>query len=228
MARKTTKAVEPKTEAVKTVAAPKADPAPKAAPAEKAAPAPKAAPAQKADPAPKAAPAVKAEAPAKETAAKAAAEKKPAAKRAAKAPAKAAAEKKAPAAKRAAKAPAEKKAPAKRGPKPKPVTLDDIVAKLRKKISAAKAAKLTGTIAVDVEVWGWEDGSNKHLYIEVKDGKADVQPYEYEAYNFKAFISFADAMAVVDGKLSIMDALLSGKLNVIGVVGDAVKLGSIF
>lgn len=214
MAKKTTKAVETKTEAVKTAAAPKVAPA-----AEKVAPA---APAPKAAPAEKAAPAVKAEAPAKP-----AAEKKAPAKKAAKAPAKAAAEKKAPA-KKAAKAPAEKKAPAKRGPKAKPVTIDDICAKLAKKISAAKAAKLTYTIAVDVEVWGWEDGSNKHLYIEVKDGKADVQPYEYDACNFKAFISFADAMAVVDGKLSIMDALQSGKLNAIGVVGDAVKLASIF
>ena len=213
MAKKTTKAVETKTEAVK------------AAPAEKVAPATNSVVAEKAV----TAPAVNAEAPAKETAVKAAPEKKaPAAKRAAKAPAKTAAEKKAPAAKKAAKAPAEKKAPTKRGPKAKAVTIDTICAKLAKKIDAAKAAKLAGTIAVDVEVWGWEDGSNKHLYIEVKDGKADVQPYEYEACNFKAYISFTDAVAVVDGKLSMMDAFTSGKLNAIGIVGDAVKLASIF
>lgn len=158
---------------------------------------------------------VKEAAPAKEAA------KKPAAKKsAAKKPAaKKAAEKKS-AAKTPAKKPAAKKA--------KEITMEDICAKLSKRIDAAKAAKLADTIAVDVQVWGWEDGTQRHLYIEVKDGKATVAPYDYQGPNFNAYINVADAVALADGKLTVIDALLGGKLNAIGVIGDAVKLASIF
>lgn len=161
------------------------------------------------------------------------AEAKPAAKTAAKKPAaKKPAAKKAPAKKAAPKA-AEKKAAAPKAAKPaakkaKEVTLDDICAKLAKLVNKANAAKLAGTIAVDVEVWGWDDGSNKHLYVEVKDGVVTVAPYEYNECSVKAYIAYADAVALVNGKLTFKDAFTSGKLNAIGIVGDAVKLASLF
>lgn len=211
------KAAEVKAE-VKAPAATAAKPvekkaeAPAAKPVEKKAEAPAAKPAEKKAEAPAAKAAEKKAAPARKTAQKKAA------------PAKKPAEKKAAPAKKTAKA-----EPAKRAPrKAKEVTIDDICAKLYKKIDAAKAAKLTDTIAVDIEVWGWADGSQKHMYVEVKDGKATVAPWPYDQCNFKAYISFEDAAAIASGKLTIKDALLTGKLNAIGVVGDAVKLASIF
>ena len=166
--------------------------------------------AKKAAPAKEEKPAAKKAAPAKE--------EKPAAKKAA--PAKA--EK--PAAKKAA--PAKAKKPAAK--KVKEVSLEDICAKTAKLIDSAKAAKLTDKIAVDIEVWGWADGSQKHMYIEVKDGKATVAPYGYDECNFRAYISYADAVDFANGKLTVKDALIGGKLNAIGVVGDAVKLASVF
>ena len=151
-------------------------------------------------------------------------------------PAEKAAKPAAKAAKSAAKKPAAKAAKAapaaepkkKGGRKPKPVMIGDICAKLYKKIDKTKAAKIKDLVAADVEVWGWEDGTNKHLFVEVLDGKVRVEPYDYIDCTLKAHICFADAMAFLDGKLTLADALASGKLNANGNVGAALRLAGIF
>lgn len=130
---------------------------------------------------------------------------------------------------KAAKAPAVAKTERKKpGRKPKPVTIDDISAKLSKLVNKSKAAGVKGPVAVDVEVWGWDDGANRHLYIEVVDGKVTVAPYSYDDRNAEAYISFADANAVVNGKLSVKDAFAEGKLNASGDVRSALIIASLF
>ena len=106
--------------------------------------------------------------------------------------------------------------------------IGDICAKLYKKIDKTKAAKIKDLVAADVEVWGWEDGTNKHLFVEVLDGKVRVEPYDYIDCTLKAHISFADAIAFLDGKLTLADALAAGKLNANGNVGAALRLAGIF
>lgn len=175
---------------------------------------------------------VKADAPAK--VAKPATEKAPkTAKPAAKTKAAPKATKSAPAktAKTAAAKPAAE--PAKAAPKkkssrkPKAVEIGDICAKLYKKVDKNKAAKIKDLIAADVEIWGWEDGTNKHLFVEVLDGSVRVEPYDYVDCTLRAHISFADAIAFLDGKLSLADALSAGKLNANGNVAAAIKLAEI-
>ncbi len=190
-------------EAIKTEKA--AAPAKAAAPVEaKPAPVKEAKPEVKAAPVKAAAKAAKKPAPAKEA--------KPAAKK--------------PADKAAKAAPAEPRK--KGGRKPRPVMIGDICAKLYKKIDKTKAAKIKDLVAADVEIWGWEDGTNKHLFVEVLDGKVRVEPYDYIDCTLKAHICFADAMAFLDGKLSLADALAAGKLNANGNVGAALRLAGIF
>ena len=199
-------------EAIKTEKA--AAPAKAAAPVEA-----KPAPVKEPKPEVKAAPAKPAEKAAPVKAA-AKAEKKPAPAKEAKPAAKK------PAAKASKAAPAEPKK--KGGRKPKPVMIGDICAKLYKKIDKTKAAKIKDLVAADVEIWGWEDGTNKHLFVEVLDGKVRVEPYDYIDCTLKAHICFADAMAFLDGKLSLADALAAGKLNANGNVGAALRLAGIF
>ena len=114
------------------------------------------------------------------------------------------------------------------GRKPKPVTIDVISAKLSKLVNKTKAAEVKGAVAVDVEVWGWDDGANRHLYIEVLDGKVTVAPYSYDDRNLEAYISFADANDLVNGKLTVKDAFASGKLNASGDVRTALIIASLF
>ncbi len=142
---------------------------------------------------------------AKKTATKAAATKKPAAKK--------------PAAKKtAAKKPAAKKAP-------KPITVEDIAAKLAKKLDAKKAATIDGKCAVDIKLYGTFEA---HMYIEVKDGKLTVAPYDYIEKDIEAAIAVENALAIIDGKLTIADALADGRLYAFGNIAVAAKLATLF
>lgn len=157
-----------------------------------------------------AAPVVKEEAPAK-----AATQAKPATKKSA-------------ASKKPSKAADAKPTQKKAGRKPKPLTIDDIAAKLSKLVNKAAANKIVGPVAVDIEVWGWDDGANRHMYIEIINGRITVAPYNYDDRNVEAYISFADAKDVVDGKLSLKEAFSSGKLNASGDVRSALIFASLF
>lgn len=222
------KTAEPKTEAAKTAAtnAPAAKEEVKTAVKTEAAPAKAVSAKDDAKTAVKAAtadkkPAAKKTAAAKKPAAKKTAEKPAAKKTAAKTTASAKAAK--PEAKTTAKA----AKPAKKGGrKPKELTAEDICAKIAKKAGKAKAAKIDGTIAVEFKVYGWDnnDENHKFIYIEVKDGKLTVAPYQYDDCTLKADIPLADIVAFADGKLSLKDA----KIYAAGNFGDALKLASLF
>lgn len=146
--------------------------------------------------------------------AKPATAKKPAAKTAAKA-----------SAKTTAKKPAAKKTATR---KPKPITIETICGLVEKKISKAKVSALKTDIAVDIEVWGFEDGSNHKMYIEIKDGKATVMPYPYEKKNIRISLSFANAIDFANGKLTLAKLLESKDFYAEGNVVMAIKLATIF
>lgn len=141
------------------------------------------------------------------------------------------AEAKKPAAKTAKKSskPATKKAtPAKRAPrKSKPITTDDIVAKVYKRINkaAAKSIAAEGKAAVDIKLYGPFEA---HMYIEIKNGVVSVAPYDYIEKDIEAAISVENALAIADGKLSVKDAVENGSLYVFGNVQFALKLAKLF
>lgn len=112
--------------------------------------------------------------------------------------------------------------------KSKPITIDMICGLLDKKISKEKAAKINETIAVDIEVWGFDDGSNRKMYIEVMDGKVNVMPHSYDAKNFRVSLSFANAMNFVKGKTTLAELLESKDFYAEGNIASAIKLAAIF
>ncbi|MGN1135396.1 MAG: SCP2 sterol-binding domain-containing protein [Oscillospiraceae bacterium] len=133
-------------------------------------------------------------------------EKKPAAKKpAAKTEAK-------PAAKTAAKAPKAPKAP-------KVSPYEAAVAKSQKKFASVKTDKVKYPIAVNVELSGSAEGI---FYVYLSEaGKPAVEPYRYDDYDVYVRAD-ADAFnKVLDGKLSVYDALADGSLHVEGTVKKA-------
>lgn len=112
--------------------------------------------------------------------------------------------------------------------KPKPITIDMICGLLEKKISKEKVAKINETIAVDIEVWGFDDGSNRKMYIEVMDGKVSVMPHSYDAKNFRVSLSFANAMNFVKGTTTLAELLESKDFYAEGNIVSAIKLAAIF
>lgn len=175
--------------------------------------------AEKAVKAPAAEKTAKVTAPAAEKAVKAA---KPAAKKAAAKPAakKTAAAKKAPAKAAKAAKPAVKK--------PKVVGIDEMCKKLEKLVDKKKAAAVKANVAVDVKVWGWADETDRHFYIEIKDGALTISPFEYNAASFEAYISYDNMLQFLNGKLTLANAIASGVLNANGNIPAALALGNIF
>ncbi len=174
----------------------------------------------------KAAPAEAPKAEAKKPAAKKTVAKKASAKKTAPAKKTAAAKKTAPAKKAAEKAVAA--APKRRGGrKPKSVTIDDIVAKINKRIdkSAAKSIAAQGKAAVDIKVYG---AFEAHMYIEIKDGAVTVAPYDYIEKDIEAAISVESAIAIADGKLTVKEAVENGSLYVFGNVQFALIFAKLF
>ena len=175
--------------------------------------------AEKAVKAPAAEKTAKVTAPAAEKAVKAA---KPAAKKAAAKPA-------------AKKTAAAKKAPAKAAKaakpdvkKPKVVGIDEMCKKLEKLVDKKKAAAVKANVAVDVKVWGWADETDRHFYIEIKDGALTISPFEYNAASFEAYISYDNMLQFLNGKLTLANAIASGALNANGNIPAALALGNIF
>ena len=174
---------------------------------------------EKAVKAPAAEKTAKVTAPAAEKSVKAA---KPAAKKAAAKPAakKTAAAKKAPAKAAKAAKPAVKK--------PKVVGIDEMCKKLEKLVDKKKAAAVKANVAVDVKVWGWADETDRHFYIEIKDGALTISPFEYNAASFEAYISYDNILQFLNGKLTLANAIASGALNANGNIPAALALGNIF
>ncbi|MBQ9947145.1 MAG: SCP2 sterol-binding domain-containing protein, partial [Oscillospiraceae bacterium] len=125
---------------------------------------------------------------------------------------------------KAAAKPAAKKAAPKKAAK-KELTAADVCAKLAKKLDAKKAAAIDGKVAVDIKLYGTFEA---HMYIEVKDNKLTVAPYDYIEKDIEAAISVENALLIADGKLTIADALADGRLYAFGNISAAAKLAKLF
>ena len=150
------------------------------------------------------------------------------AKKTAKAPAVKKAEK--PAAKKPAAKKAEAPAPAtkKRAPrKPKTLTVEDVAAKVAKKIDKAAAKQIvpSGKAAVDIKLYGPFEA---HMYIEIKDGAVNVAPYDYIEKDLEAAVPVDVALAIADGKTTVKEAVENGNLYVFGNVQFALMFAKLF
>lgn len=118
------------------------------------------------------------------------------------------------------------------GRKPSALSADKLCDMLKKKIDKNIVAGIDEKIAVDIVVWGIENEPDRRLYIEIKDKKAEVQPYSYDDKDLLVSVNYGDAMELLNGKLALRDAVISGKLTVQvtgndGNILPALKLGSI-
>ena len=112
--------------------------------------------------------------------------------------------------------------------KAKVVGIDEMCKKLEKMVDKKKASAVKTNVAVDVKVWGWDDETDRHFYIEIKDGALTISPFEYNAASFEAYISYENMLQFLNGKLTLANAIASGALNANGNIPAALALGSIF
>ena len=98
------------------------------------------------------------------------------------------------------------------------MTYEEIVKEAQELVAKADASGISDHLAVQYNVTGEGEGT---FYMEVKDGKVDVQPYDY---NDRDILVTADGQTILDmmsGKLDVVAAYLTHKISAEGDLGKA-------
>lgn len=100
---------------------------------------------------------------------------------------------------------------------------EELLAKVRK---MAEGKDISGTdfLAVQVNITGDNSGV---FYVEVKDGKVSIEPYEYNDRNCDITMSMDNFNKLIDGKLDPVMAFTLGKLKVGGDIGKALEFAKL-
>ncbi len=100
---------------------------------------------------------------------------------------------------------------------------EELLAKVRK-MAEGKDVSGTDFLAVQVNITGDNSGV---FYVEVKDGKVSIEPYEYNDKNCDITMSMDNFNKLIDGKLDPVMAFTLGKLKVGGDIGKALEFAKL-
>lgn len=101
------------------------------------------------------------------------------------------------------------------------MTYESVVLAARKKFMNTDVSSVDGTIAFQINLIGKVEGI---FYIEIKDGKVNVEPYEYYDRNAIITVNATNFTKLINGKLDPVIAFTTGKLKVDGDVNAALEL----
>ena len=103
------------------------------------------------------------------------------------------------------------------------MTIQELVEKVR-----AAAAKIDvsnrGFLAVQVNITDMENGV---FYVEVKDGRVNVEPYPYNDRSCAVSMKADSFLKLLGGKLDPVAAFTFGKLKVEGDLGKALEFANL-
>ena len=91
------------------------------------------------------------------------------------------------------------------------MTYEEIVAKVKKAYAKADTALVDEHLAVQVDVTGEGEGA---FYIEVADGKINVEPWEYLDHDFKIQCTAEEIIAIAEGKKKLGEEVGTGMVYV--------------
>ena len=103
------------------------------------------------------------------------------------------------------------------------MTFNELVTKVRNMAQTVDASN-RDFLAVQINITGKDPGV---FYVEVKDHRINVEPYEYIDRNCVITINMTNFNKLIDGKLDPIFAFTTGKLKVDGDVGKALEFSKI-
>lgn len=103
------------------------------------------------------------------------------------------------------------------------MTFDELLTKVRKMAGKADVSN-RDFLAVQINITGDNGGV---FYVEVKDHKINVEPYEYYDRNCAITIDMTNFNKLIDGKLDPVLAFTTGKLKVDGDAGKALEFANL-
>ena len=98
------------------------------------------------------------------------------------------------------------------------MTYEEIVKEAQKLVSKADASAISEHLAVQYNVTGEGEGA---FYMEVKDGKVEVQPYDYKDRDILVTADGKTILDMMSGKLDVVAAYLTHKISAEGDLGKA-------
>lgn len=104
------------------------------------------------------------------------------------------------------------------------MTYEQIFEKTKQIVMEKDTNGLTGHLAVQINITGEGEGA---FYIELKDGKVDVQPYEYYDRDCILIASAENFLKICQGTLDPTVAFTLGKLKVEGSIEKALEFQKI-
>lgn len=103
------------------------------------------------------------------------------------------------------------------------MTFEELVTKVRGQMAETDVSSQP-FLAVQVNITGKDGGV---FYIEIKDGKASVEPYEYNDRSCAVTMEQAKFLKLIEGKLDPVLAYTTGKLKVEGDLGKALEFSKL-
>ena len=104
------------------------------------------------------------------------------------------------------------------------MTYEELVRQMRENAEAADVSKIQGHVAFQFNIEGEAAGA---FYLEIKDGKAVVEPYEYYDRDVLIRCTAETLLKIMDGGLDPVMAYTLKKLKVEGDLGKALLLKEI-
>ena len=103
------------------------------------------------------------------------------------------------------------------------MTFNELVTKVRNMASQVDASN-RDFLAVQINITGKDPGV---FYVEVKDHRINVEPYDYYDRNCAITINMTNFNKLIDGKLDPVLAFTTGKLKVEGDMGKALEFANL-
>lgn len=101
------------------------------------------------------------------------------------------------------------------------MTYESIVETVRNRFKDVDVSSVPGTLAYQFNVEGKVRGI---FYVEIKDGRVNVEPYEYYDRNAILTMNGTNLIKLINGKLDPVIAFTTGKLKVDGDINAALEL----
>ena len=102
---------------------------------------------------------------------------------------------------------------------------EELVDNVRNATKRVKVSKTVGHVAFQFNVQGEAEGA---FYLEIADGKVNVEPYEYYDRNAILIMNGTNLVKLINGKLDPVIAFTTGKLKVEGDINAALELTKFF
>ncbi len=104
------------------------------------------------------------------------------------------------------------------------MTYDEIFEQVKEELMKSDVSNIEGHLAVQVDIIGEGEGA---FYIELKDGKLSVEPYEYYDRDVKFIVTAKNFLKLINGSLNSVLAYTTGKLKIEGDIGKALEVQKI-